>query len=299
MTRSLTAPALIALSSAVLLFTHDMSQSADTENAVAHSPKLVISAPEQTIVYRSAELLKRPDVEIITIQDQAAYPRQQMTFTAIKMAALLEGVDAPDDATVEFIALDGFASSIPLGKLRNTSSEHSIAYLAIEDPQDPWPLQRLGQATAGPFYLFWVNPGLSNIGREEWPYRINKIRVRGALESLYPEIVPAASLPSNSPAVHGYQIFVKNCLPCHTINLSGPSKVGPDLNYPMSPTEYFREDLLRKFIRDSQSVRANPNTSMGPFPEEILSETELDHLIAYLEHMASRRTTPAEGPQAP
>jgi cytochrome c1 len=57
----------------------------------------------------------------------------------------------------------------------------------------------------------------------------------------------------------------------------------------MSPTEYFREGILRKLIRDTQSIRKNPKTSMGRFPEQILSEEELDQLIAYLEHMAALR----------
>ncbi len=262
---------------------------ASAETATTSSPKLVITTSDLEIVYTTRELLQRADVETLTIPDESAYPRQQMMFRAVKMASLLESVKVPDDSIVEFIAIDGFTSAIRIAQLRQTSVDQSVAYLAIEDPDKKWPQQRFDQYSAGPYYLFWIRPRLSNISRELWPYRIDRIRVSGEIEKLYPGIVPAAALSRTSRAVKGYTVFVNNCLPCHTLNESGPSKVGPDLNYPMSPTEYFREGILRKFIRDTQSIRKNSKTSMGRFPEQILSDQELDQLIAYFEHMAALR----------
>jgi len=58
---------------------------------------------------------------------------------------------------------------------------------------------------------------------------------------------------------------------------------------PMNPTEYFQKTALRKLIRDPQSLRHFPRSRMSAFPQEVLSEHELDHLIAYLEHMAKRK----------
>ncbi len=277
----------MAQATVLLIATLSALLTASAEPGATSSPKLVITISDREIVYTTAELLKRPDVETLTVADESAYPRQQMTFRAVRMASLLESVKVPADSTVEFIAIDGFTSAIRISQLRQTSADQSVAYLAIEDPEKKWPQQRFDAYSAGPYYLFWIRPRLSNISREQWPYRIERVQVRGVIEELYPRIVPSASLPKNSPAAKGYTVFVNNCLPCHTLNESGPSKVGPDLNYPMSPTEYFREGILRKFIRDPQSIRKNPQTSMGRFPEQILSEEELDQLIAYLEHMAA------------
>jgi cytochrome c2 len=277
----------MAQATLLLIATLSALLSASAEPTATSSPKLVITVADREIVYTTAELLQRPDVETLTIADESAYPRQQMTFRAVKMASLLESVKVPDDSTVEFIAVDGFTSAIRMALLRQRSPDQSVAYLALEDPEKKWPAQRFDPHSAGPYYLFWVRPRLSNISREQWPYRIASVHVKGVIEELYPRLVPAASLPQGSPAVKGYTVFVNNCLPCHTLNESGPSKVGPDLNYPMSPTEYFREGILRKFIRDPQSVRKNPQTTMGRFTEQILSEEELDQLIAYLEHMAA------------
>jgi len=57
----------------------------------------------------------------------------------------------------------------------------------------------------------------------------------------------------------------------------------------MNPTEYLHKAALRRLIRDPQSVRHYPRSRMSAFPKEVLSENDLDHLIAYLEHMAKRK----------
>ena len=65
--------------------------------------------------------------------------------------------------------------------------------------------------------------------------------------------------------------------------------MGPDLNMPHNPTEYFQPGYLRKLIRDPQSLRQWPQAKMPGFTESVLSEQELDALLAYLGHMAKRR----------
>ena len=74
----------------------------------------------------------------------------------------------------------------------------------------------------------------------------------------------------------------------------GASVVGPDLNRPMNPIEYFRPAALRRYLRDPASVRTWPEQKMPGFAPEQLGEAELDALLAYLEHMAERR--PRETP---
>ena len=58
---------------------------------------------------------------------------------------------------------------------------------------------------------------------------------------------------------------------------------------PHSPTEYFQPEYLRKYIRDPQSLRQWPQARMPGFAKSVLSEQELDALLAYLGHMAGRR----------
>jgi mono/diheme cytochrome c family protein len=236
-------------------------------------------------VYTTAELLARQDLETVTIKDVSAYPRKAMTYKAVKFAYLLDDVAVDPGATVEFIARDGFTSPLGPQQLSNTSADAAIAYLAIEEPDHRWPLHR-DEGTAGPFYLFWVHPELSDIGREEWPYKFNKVVIQENIKQRYAAIVPDADAAGS--VSRGFQVYVKNCIACHRLNRTGPGTMGPDLNYPMSPMEYFRDDMLRRFIRDPQAVRLNPGTPMGGFPESILSDQELDDLLAYLQYMADR-----------
>lgn len=258
--------------------------------------QLTIEVNEKKYSYFSTDLLNRPDIETITITDVSAYPRKKMTFKALKFASLIQDISINHESRIEFIARDGFTANLPPLILLNTDKAKSIGYLAIEDPQDPWPLYAQHMTpdeptneTAGPFYLFWVNPELSNIGREEWPFKFNRVVVSTSLSNLYPGIVPEATGPDADRINAGFQVYVKNCLACHQINQVGPGTMGPDLNYPMNPLEYFKQGILEKFIRDPQSVRFNPRTVMGAFPESIISESELEQLIDYLGYMANHK----------
>ena len=49
---------------------------------------------------------------------------------------------------------------------------------------------------------------------------------------------------TDAKVARGLKLFQKTCFACHTINGEEASKVGPDLNLPMNPTEYFKEGVL-------------------------------------------------------
>lgn len=251
--------------------------------------KLSIVGDKDTVTFRTADLLKRKDLETMTFEDVSAYPRQTVTFRAIRMATLLKDVPMEASDEVQVVATDGFGTAFRPELLTNTDPDKAIAYLAIEDPKARWPNQRNKSASAGPYYLFWVHPERSGIGREQYPYLIDHIAIVRSSASRFPKIMPDAAVPADDPVRRGFTSFEKNCLTCHTMNGEGPGSMGPDLNMPMSPTEYFKAGIVKQLIRNSQSVRHNPNTPMGPFPPELIPDRELDDLIAYLEHMAKRR----------
>lgn len=87
-------------------------------------------------VFTTEELLRRKDLETITIKDDPAYPRRNMTYKAVRFANLLDSIALTPDATVEFVARDGFTAPLDAGLLKNTSPEASVAYLAIEEPRN-------------------------------------------------------------------------------------------------------------------------------------------------------------------
>jgi cytochrome c1 len=63
----------------------------------------------------------------------------------------------------------------------------------------------------------------------------------------------------------------------------------------MNPTEYFTDAGLRALIRDPRSVRIWPEQRMPSFSQEDLSDEELGLILAYLNHMADRKSRATEG----
>ena len=71
------------------------------------------------------------------------------------------------------------------------------------------------------------------------------------------------------------------------MNGNGAGSIGPDLNLPMNPTEYFEAKALESVIRDPASVRNWPRRTMPGFSEAAIPAAELSDLIAYLRHMST------------
>lgn len=255
--------------------------------ADAASPELTITAGSRTEKYTSEALLAHPAVVTITVPNDVAY-RRPMTYRAVPASVLLQGL--PKEDSVRFVASDGFAATIAAAPLLATGSDAARAYLAIEPPNAHWPALKAGSAaTAGPFYLVWVNPEKSHVVPEQWPYQIAKAEEVAPITVRFPILLPAASVASSDPIRHGLVVFTTNCIVCHTLNFAGDAKVGPDLNVPFSPTEYMREEHLRRLVRSPQSVRAWPDSKMPGFDEKAISDRDLDDLVAYFYYMAKRK----------
>ncbi|MCE1118322.1 MULTISPECIES: cytochrome c [Pseudomonas] len=234
--------------------------------------------------WQSEQLLKHPQARDITVDQDVAYKRT-MHYRAVPLAALLTGVSPVDH--LQAVALDGFAAEMPAGPL--LQSGPAQAWLAIEDPAQGWPPLAAGKPSAGPFFLVWTHPQASGIRPEQWPFQIATIRQLAAVQTRFPALLPAPSLPENDPVRQGFALFQQNCLACHRLNGAGDAQFGPDLNLPHNPTEYFQPTFLRQYIRDPQSLRQWPQARMPGFSTEVLSEQELDALLAYLKHMAGRK----------
>ena len=144
-----------------------------------------------------------------------------------------------------------------------------------------------GGANPGPFYLVWLAPFKAGVSPEQWPYQIAAIAQSAALDKRYPQLLPGAG--ADDAARRGMQIYMANCAACHKLGGAGDAAVGPDLNQPYNPTEYFQEPFLRKLIRDPASVRNWGGRAMPGFAPDALSEANLDDLIAYLRQMARQR----------
>ena len=259
----------------------------------AEAAELSITIAGRTQKYTTEALLAHPAATTITVPQDVSYKRP-MTYRAIPASVLLASV--PREDTVRFVAADGFAASIPASLLVAATEDAPRAYVAIEPANAQWPPLKAGaKETAGPFYLVWLRIDRGRISPEQWPYQIARLEDVPPVAVRFPGLAPAAGVPPNDPIRHGFAVFSTSCLPCHSLNLMGDARVGPDLNVPFSPTEYMREDFLRMQVRNPQALRSWPAAKMPGFDANALSERDLDHLLAYLYYMAKRKVEVPKG----
>ncbi|MNR95198.1 Cytochrome c [compost metagenome] len=271
------------LASALFLFPSPLSQAKEAEPEL----RLMLNGKEK--VFTRTQLLAHPRAKRLQVPHDVTY-RRPMTYQAVPVAALFEGESVDQTASVQFVATDGFSASIDPARLLNTSESGAIAYIAFEPENQPWPPIRPGSKTsAGPFYVVWSQPERSKISPEEWPFHLAKFVIQEPVRVRLPAIRPDAGLADEHPVNRGFALFQRNCFACHTLNGSGDGSMGPDLNIPMSPTEYLTEGALRQYVRDPQSVRRWAGSRMSGFSPSVLSDADLDDLVAYLRHMAKRK----------
>jgi mono/diheme cytochrome c family protein len=255
--------------------------------AIGSEPELTVTTGGRTATHTLGSLLAHPAVVTVTIPQDVAYKRR-MAYRAVPAAVLLDGV-APA-ASLRFTAGDGFAVTLQAEALLAGGDRAPRAYLALEPPDAPWPPLKAGDpASAGPFYLVWTHPERALIVAEQWPHQVARIEETQPLAARFPAIVPPPSLAADASVMRGFAVAVKNCLVCHTLNLGGDGNIGPDLNVPFNPTEYLRADALRRLIRNPQSLRRWPAAKMPGFDVSILSDRELNDMLAYLRYMANRK----------
>jgi len=259
----------------------------------AGAAELATSIAGRADRHTTESLLAHPAVTTINVPSDVSYKRA-MSYRAVPMSALLGNV--PREDMVRFVAADGFAASIPASLLLAATEDAPRAYLAIEPANAPWPPLKAGaKETAGPFYLVWLRTDRGRISPEQWPYQIARVEDVAPVAVRFPGLIPAATVPANDPIRHGFAVFSTSCLPCHSLNLQGDARVGPDLNVPFSPTEYMREDSLRLLVRNPQALRSWPAAKMPGFDDNALSQRDLDHLLAYLYYMAKRKVELPKG----
>ena len=251
----------------------------------AGAAQLRLEAGAQSRTWTTAQLLAHPQARTVEIPADVSYKRA-MHYRAVPVAALLDSLRDTDH--LQAVASDGFAAEMPAAPLLQRGPAQ--AWLAIEDPAAPWPPLAAGKPSAGPFYIVWSDPQASGIRPEQWPFRVTHLRRLAPVEQRFPMMLPDPALPATAPERKGFALFQQNCMACHRLNGGGDAQVGPDLNRPHNPTDYFQASWLRQLIRDPQALRQWPQGKMPGFSEAVLNEQELDALLAYLKHMAGRKS---------
>jgi mono/diheme cytochrome c family protein len=233
------------------------------------------------------DLLAMPAAATIQVPEDVTY-RRTMTYRAVPLRALpgVRGLSA--DADLQITATDGFVTNLPAALVRDGNGHGAVPWLAIEPRDRPWPKTATG-TDIGPFYLVWIDPAASGVVSEQWPYQIDAIRVVASRAAKWPQLAVDERVPSNSPIRRGQMLFATQCMVCHRMDGAGDAEIGPDLNRPHNPTEYFQPWALKAYIRDPKSIRAWSGMRMPGFDKTRINDSDLDAIIAYLGYMAQRR----------
>ncbi|MCC6278184.1 MAG: hypothetical protein IT289_09750 [Oligoflexia bacterium] len=183
---------------------------------------------------------------------------------------------------------DGYQPVIPVHRLLTEK-----AYLAFAKPEGGFDLihqyENKKKVKLAPFYLVWENlnkPELKNGDGAYWPYQIvgfDFIR----LNEKFPKLAPRNMTKTESA---GFYQFQKYCMGCHRINGQGGTS-GPELNYPVSVSEYIRPRFLSRWILDPNSMRLG--TAMPGLPPDLKNRDKVAReLLAYLKLMAENKKGP-------
>ncbi|MCO6428968.1 cytochrome c [Nitrosomonas communis] len=195
---------------------------------------------------------------------------------------------------VVFLCEDGYQPSIPVAKLVAYD-----AYFAFASADDlPFTLTNVLQnnemVKLGPLYLVWDNLKAAELrehGAVDMPYQVVGIEL-ASFADRFPHLSPPVG--ASQEVQQGFVHFRKHCIACHTINGQGGGKA-PELNYPVSVTEYLQPEYLKRWIDDPAGIRYNTTmpalAAETPEREQVMAE-----LIAYLKAMSTVKRLPDAAP---
>jgi mono/diheme cytochrome c family protein len=222
------------------------------------------------------------------------YERAKVVFTALPLERVFDEAYGPSWRTrdaILFSCRDGYEPTIPVRRVL----DHR-AYLAVDRPGEiGFTVLKDEEGTKkriqlSPFYVIWENLDNARIRTEGdygWPYQVVRIDLV-SFRSHFREMAPPQNASANVLA--GFGAFVAHCSKCHTINGRGGA-IGPELNYPVNPTEYLKDEWLRKWIDDPTSMRLAPR--MPPLSPDLPERSRIiDEIVAYLDAMASHKIDP-------
>jgi mono/diheme cytochrome c family protein len=255
--------------------------------AGASEPTLRITDSGTERDFTASALLSRPDRISLNVPNDVSYGRS-MQFSAVPLLGLLGSSINGRFDTLEARAADGFVSQIPLSLVLTGTTGGSVAWVAVEDPAQPWPALPKSGSSAGPFYLVWEHPERSGIQSEQWPYALASLTMVESPEHRWPRIALPADIAADATSRRGERVFITQCFPCHQLFGAGNAEMGPDLGRPMSATVYLTDEGLRAIIRDPRAVRTWPAQRMPGFDRSVLPDADLDAVLAYLHAITAK-----------
>lgn len=219
---------------------------------------------------------------VVTIVNDPVYHKAKK-YKAVNASLLIQNeIDLtkidPKNTKIVFECIDGYKPEMPLDLFLNANP-----YLAFEDVNAPkgsqWePIIKNGnEMNAEPFYIIYPSVSEKDT-RYKWPYNLVKIYLEPLSKSTK-ELFPI----NNKDLESGYILFQNHCITCHALNGIGGT-MGPELNYPKSVTEYWKENELVDYIMNPASFR-----NKVKMPTIGLSKQQSQEIVDYLKYMSENK----------
>lgn len=219
---------------------------------------------------------------VVTVGNDPVYHKTKK-YKAVSASLLIQNeIDLtkidPKNTKIVFECVDGYKPEMPLELFLNANP-----YLAFEDVEAPkgkkWePIIKDGnEMNAEPFYIVYTSVSEKD-SRYKWPYNLVKIYLEPLNKSTL-ELYPL----KNRKLESGYVLFKNQCLTCHSINEIGGT-MGPELNYPKSVTEYWKEKELVDYIVNPASFR-----NKVKMPTLGITKQQSRQIVDYLKYMSENK----------
>ena len=276
---------IVCILLSVLYISCDSSQKKSSKDSLQVAKLAIEDIPTSDSLSIDLIELKRKglleNTQVVIVKPDPVYHKNKR-FNALPLKdifekySLIKRMNAAD-LKVVFECEDGYKPEMPLEKLLSAK-----AYLAVSDADAPkgraWEiLMKNGKETKmEPFYVVYEGVSADDIAYK-WPYNLVKIHFAPLHEN------DAALQPKDEAALAGYELFKNRCQTCHSINKIG-GKMGPELNYPKSVTEYWKTDDLKAFIQNPAAYRNEvkmPNLGIKP--------EEATEIVKYLSYMSEHK----------
>jgi cytochrome c2 len=254
----------------------DQKKEQKIEQAVIVQPEIVLDL----LALQTKNKLGKDTV--VSVSNDPVYHKTKKYHAVNALVLLKNEIDLSKvdikNTLIVFECIDGYKPEMPLELFLKTNP-----FLAFKDMDAPkgsnWEkiVKNGNEMNADPFYLVYTSVSSDN-QEYKWPYNVIKFRFISKnknIEALQPK--------EDEKAMKGFVLFQKQCITCHAINGIG-GEMGPELNYPKSVTEYWKETELVDYIVNPASFRHKVK-----MPTLGITKQESQEIVDYLKYMSEKK----------